>query len=109
MADDEAFKFRLPSQKEIAAFRPSMCGASTVEDHLRNRRSLMIICKSCTRIVEWTPPELIRRFGAMLSLRLADLAPRLSCTGEGGCGCKDVALAQHFYRGDWTWPPTPSD
>ncbi len=40
----------------------------------------------------------------------ADIASRLSCTGEGGCGAQDVAVFPHLYDLPWKWtPPTGGD
>ena len=54
--------------------------------------------------MEWTPPDLEARFGGTLQLRIADLVPKLACTGEGGCGSRDIAVFPHFYDGPWRWP-----
>ena len=49
-------------------------------------------------------------FGSRLNLRIADLASRLSCTGEGGCGAQDVAVFAHLYDLPWRWtPPAVND
>jgi hypothetical protein len=57
-------------------------------------------------MIEWTPPELEKRFP--LHLRIADLAKRLTCSGRGGCGHKEVAVFPHLYDGKWSWiPPDP--
>ena len=54
--------------------------------------------------IEWTPPELLAKFEGKLDLKLADLVPRLSCSGEEGCGSKEVAVFPHLYDGEWRWP-----
>ena len=77
----------------------------TIRNYLGKGYSLAICCRDCPRLVEWTPPELLRRFEARLDLKLKDLVPRLSCTGEGGCSSHDIAVFPHLYDGDWTWPP----
>ena len=94
-----------PSAKAIASFRVGMVGADTVRTFLTKGYSLAIFCKDCPRMVEWTPPSLLQRFGDRLDLRIADLVPRLSCSGADGCGAKEVAVGPHLYDGDWTWPP----
>ena len=96
-----------PPEKMIRSFRADMVGTDTVGDFLRAGHSLVICCKDCPHIIEWTPPELERRFGAMPQLRIADLVPRLCCAGERGCGAKDVAVFPQFYHGMWKWPPSP--
>lgn len=68
--------------------------------------SLAICCKRCPRMIEWTPQDLLDKFATKLDLPLADLVPRLACTGEDGCGSKDVAVFPHLYDGAWRWPPT---
>jgi hypothetical protein len=88
----------------IASFRPSMIGPDTVRTYLERGYSLAICCKDCPRMIEWTPPELERRFGDCLNLRIADLAEKLSCRGEGGCGHSEVAVFPHLYDGEWKWP-----
>ena len=55
-------------------------------------------------MIEWTPPELERRFSP--DTRIADIAARLSCSGPGGCGAKDVAVFEHLYDHPWRWEPS---
>ncbi|MES2035211.1 MAG: hypothetical protein V4466_13640 [Pseudomonadota bacterium] len=55
-------------------------------------------------MIEWTPPQLQARFGDRPGLRIADLASRLSCTGEDGCGSHDIAVFPHLFDGPWTPP-----
>jgi hypothetical protein len=54
--------------------------------------------------VEWTPPDLPARFPERLDLRIADLVPRLVCTGEDGCGSHEIAVFPHLFDGEWRWP-----
>lgn len=56
-------------------------------------------------MVEWTPSDLLERFGDRLDLKIVDLFPKLACSGDEGCGSQDVAVFPHAYDGDWTWPP----
>jgi hypothetical protein len=77
----------------------------TIRAYLEKGFSLAICCRDCPRTIEWAPPELLRRFETRLELPLKDLVPRLSCTGEGGCGSHDIAVFPHLYDGAWTWPP----
>jgi hypothetical protein len=46
----------------------------------------------------------LRRFATQLDLPLKVLVPRLSCTGEDGCGSHDIAVFPHLYDGSWAWP-----
>jgi len=96
---------RRPPAAVLQRFHPDQAGTDTVRDYLATGWSLAICCKACPRLVEWTPPELLERFGDRLGLRIADLASRLSCTGEGGCGSDDVAVFPHLYDGPWSWVP----
>jgi len=96
---------RRPPAAALQRFHPGQAGADTVQDYLATGWSLAICCKACPRLVEWTPPELLERFGDRLGLRISDLASRLSCTGEGGCGSDDVAVFPHLYDGAWSWTP----
>lgn len=94
-----------PTAKMVQRFRVEMVGDDTVRNFLENGWSLAIFCKNCPRMIEWTPPELVGRFGGQLGLKIADIVPRLSCSGEEGCGSKEVAVGPHLYDGEWTWPP----
>lgn len=94
-----------PSEKWIRAFKPSMVGSDRIRDLLKDRFSLVICCKHCPRLIEWTPPELARRFGEKVDLKLADLVPRLACTGDEGCGSHEIAVFPNFWPGDWRWTP----
>jgi hypothetical protein len=60
-------------------------------------------------MVEWTPADLQTRFGDRLELKVADLVPRLACTGPDGCGCHDVAVFPHLYDGAWSWAPSADE
>ena len=86
-----------PAERLIRSFRTAMVGADTIGDYLAAGHSLVICCKVCPRIVEWTPPELERRFGATPQLRLSSLVPRLGCMGVDGCGSKEVAVFPQLY------------
>jgi len=97
-----------PPEKALQAFRPEQAGDDTVRTYLAKGFSLAICCKDCPRLVEWTPPDLERRFAGRLGLRIADLAARLTCSGEGGCGSTRVAAFPHLYEGAWSWAP-PAD
>ena len=90
-----------PAEQLIRSFRTAMVGADTVGAYLSAGHSLVICCKDCPRIIEWTPPELERRFAATPQLRLTSLVPRLSCTGDFGCGSKEVAVFPQLYDGAW--------
>lgn len=79
----------------------------TIRAYLERGYSLAICCKDCARLVEWTPPELEKRFGERLDLRIRDLAARLTCAGEGGCGLHNIAVFPHLYDWPWTWPRCP--
>lgn len=98
---------RRPAAKLVQRFHVGMVGDDTIQTFLEKGWSLGIFCKHCPRIVEWTPPELVKRFGDRLGLRIADLVPRLACTGDEGCGSKEVAVGPHLYDGEWSWPPRP--
>jgi len=79
--------------------------ADTIKLYLENGWSLALCCCGCERIVEWTPPALAERFTGKLHVTIADLVDRVACTGEGGCGSKDIALFPHPYDHPWRWPP----
>ncbi|HZL00278.1 MAG TPA: hypothetical protein VFC47_10275, partial [Caulobacteraceae bacterium] len=78
-----------PPATLLQRFHIGQVGNDTVQTFLENGYSLAICCRDCPRLIEWTPPELQERFGSRLDLRIADVARRLSCTGEGGCGSHD--------------------
>lgn len=81
-----------PPDKYIRAFKPRMVEGHTVGDLVGQGWSLGICCRHCPRVVEWTPPELESRFAGKLGLKLADLLPKLACSGPDGCGSLDVAI-----------------
>ncbi|WP_068875988.1 MULTISPECIES: hypothetical protein [unclassified Phenylobacterium] len=88
-----------PPKKALAAFHVGQVGNDTVETYLKSRWSLAICCKTCERLVEWTPPMLADRFAGREATRIADLVPRLSCKGEGGCRGSDIAVFPHLFDG----------
>jgi hypothetical protein len=96
---DPTSTIQRPPEAAIRRFHAGQVGADTVGDYLAKGWSLGICCKACPRLVEWTPPELKRRFGDGPDLRIADLAPRLACSGDGGCGARDIAVFPHLYDG----------
>ena len=94
-----------PPARAVKAFHAGQVGEDTISTFLTRGYSLAICCKACPRMVEWTPPDLARRFGDRLGLRIADLVPRLACAGEGGCGSREIAVFPHLYDGEWAWTP----
>jgi hypothetical protein len=94
-----------PEERLIQKFDVWQVKDRTIRSFLAKGFSLAICCKQCPRMIEWTPPELLAKFEGKLDLQLADLVPRLSCTGEEGCGSKEVAVFPHLYDGEWAWPP----
>jgi hypothetical protein len=94
-----------PPAKLIAQFQLHYVGDHTIGYYLQRGFSLAICCRACPRMVEWTPPILLQRYGYSPRLRIATLVPKLSCAGEGGCGSREVAVFPHAYDGPWTWPP----
>lgn len=93
-----------PPDKLLQRFRIAEIGKDTVGDFLQKGFSLAICCRDCPRLIEWTPPQLQARFADRPGLGIADLASRLSCTGEGGCGSHDIAVFPHLFDGPWTPP-----
>jgi hypothetical protein len=93
-----------PDEALIRRFAVWQVRDRTIRSYLEKGFSLAICCRGCPRTIEWTPPELLRRFETRLDLPLKHLVPRLSCTGEGGCGSHDIAVFPHLYDGAWTWP-----
>ena len=69
----------------------------TVRVYLERTYSLGVCCRDCKRLVEITPPELEARFGAKLDLPIREIARRLRCTGNDGCGSDDIAVFPHLY------------
>ena len=90
-------------------FNLRQIGDDTIRTFLEGRLSLAICCRDCPRLIEWTPPELERRFGDRPDLKIAAVALRLRCAGEGGCGSDNIAVFPHFYDQPWTWSPADSD
>jgi hypothetical protein len=94
-----------PPKTALKAFHVGQVGDDTVATYLEKGWSLAICCKACERLVEWTPPELARRFPKPAKVKIADLVPRLACAGEAGCGSREIAVFPHLYDDTWTWPP----
>ncbi len=92
-----------PPVKALQRFHIGQVGDDTVADYLGSSFSLAICCKRCQRLVEWSPPDLERRFGDRLNLRIADIAERLTCAAEDGCGSHDIAVFPHLYDMPWSW------
>lgn len=97
-----------PDQHLIDRFDLWQVRGRTIRRLVAKGFSLAICCKRCPRMIEWTPQDLLDKFGAQLDLPLTDLVPRLSCTGAEGCGSKEVAVFPHLYDGAWRWPPNPA-
>jgi hypothetical protein len=102
--------FDRPTPGELLKWRVWHLKDDTVRYYLAKGFSLVLCCRNCPRMVEWTPPQLFERFGNKLDLRLQNLMPRLSCSrAQGGCGATDIAAIPHLYDAlDWTWPPAAS-
>ena len=94
-----------PAEHLIRRFHPGQAGADTVRTYLTKGFSLAICCKACPRCLEWTPADLVEKFGDRTGVKIADIAARLSCGGEEGCGSKEVAGFPHPYDGAWSWTP----
>lgn len=94
---------KLPAEKLLSRFEVRQVGDDRVEDYLAKGWSLGIVCRDCRRLIEWTPPDLEAKFGEKRRLRIADLVPRLKCSGEEGCGSTDIAVFPHLY--DHFWRP----
>lgn len=93
-----------PPANELRSYKAPR-RADTIRVFLEKGWSLAICCRDCRRApVEWTPPELERKFGSALGVPVADLIPRLRCLGDEGCGSKDVVVYPHHYDGEWRWP-----
>jgi len=97
-----------PPKNALKAFHVGQVGTDTVETYLTKGWSLAICCKACKRLVEWTPPELVRRFGHCPNLRIGAIVERLSCAGERGCGSREIAVFPLLYDGAWQWPTRSS-
>jgi hypothetical protein len=89
-----------PPKKALLAFHVGQVGTDTIDTYLKAGWSLAICCKACERLVEWTPTDLAARFATPARVPIADLAPRLRCVGEGGCGSDEIAVFPHLYDGD---------
>jgi len=94
-----------PPKKALQAFHAGQVGSDTVETYLKNGWSLAICCKNCERLIEWTPADLVERFGVREFPRIADVVPRLVCSGGDGCGSREIAVFPHLYNQPWKWPP----
>ena len=94
-----------PPAKLISRFGLWQVKDHTIRTYLEKGYSLGICCRECPRTIEWTPPELLRRFENQLDLPLKTLVPRLYCAGEEGCGSHDIAVFPHLYDQPWSWPP----
>jgi hypothetical protein len=106
MADDQPHStMQRPDEKLMSRFALWQVRDRTIRNYLEKGFSLGICCRNCPRTIEWTPPELLQRFANRLDLPLTELAPRLSCTGQDGCGSRDIAVFPHLYDGSWAWPP----
>ncbi|MBL8772217.1 MAG: hypothetical protein JNK30_12620 [Phenylobacterium sp.] len=101
MSGSEPSTLKLPPARALRAFRPGQVGDDTVATYLGKGWSLAICCKACERLVEWTPPELAHRFGDRTTLRIGALVERLACSGEAGCGGREIAVFPHLYDGVW--------
>ena len=92
-----------PPKKALKAFHVGQVGDDTVATYLEKGWSLGICCQACERLVEWTPPELARRFPDPGGTRIAAIVQRLACAGEGGCGSRDIAVFPHLFDQPWSW------
>lgn len=97
-----------PPAELLRRFHLGQVGDDTVETYLAKGWSLAICCRACPRLIEWTPPELAKRFGDRPGLKIAMIAERLTCSGEAGCGSHDVAVFPHPFAAHWSWAP-PGD
>src|SRR5580698_6399192 len=93
MDEREARAIRLEHNKAINRYHHGLIDRhDTIRTYLNLGASLIVCCRCCPRMIEWTPDDLRARFGDRLDFRIYDLATRLRCTGEDGCGSKDVAV-----------------
>lgn len=92
-----------PPEALIRRFHLGQVGADTVATFLTKGYSLAICCRECPRTIEWRPPQLLEKFEHRVDVKIADIAARLSCSGEEGCGATDVAVFPHLYDGAWSW------
>ena len=100
---------KAPPAKALERFHIGQIGDDTVGSYLSRGYSLAICCRDCRRLIEWAPPELEARFGTRPGLRIADLAERLACKEEGGCGSDRIAVFPHLYDQPWAWSGGASD
>lgn len=94
-----------PPEQLIRRFHLGQVGTDTVRNFLIKGYSLAICCRECPRLIEWTPEDLVEKFGDRTHVKIADIAARLSCNGEEVCGSTDVAVFPHHYDGLWSWAP----
>lgn len=94
-----ASTLRAPPKSALRNFRPAQAGSDTVATYLKKGWSLAICCKACERLVEWTPSDLAARFAGRKNVRIAELASRLACKGDAGCGADEVAVFPHLWDG----------
>jgi hypothetical protein len=92
---------KLPAEKLISSFNLRQLGDDRIADYLAKGWSLGIVCKDCRRLIEWTPPVLEQRFGTKPRSRIADIAERLKCSWDDGCGSANIAVFPHAYDQDW--------
>lgn len=92
---------KAPPKKALQTFHVGQVGRDAVADYLGKGWSLAICCKACERLVEWTPPELARRFGDGAQVRISVLVERLACAGDDGCGAREIAVFPHLFDGKW--------
>ncbi len=105
MPNNPPSTLKRPPDALIRRFHLGQVGADTVGTFLTKGYSLAICCRACPRLIEWTPEDLLEKFGQRTQLKIADIASRLSCSGDEGCGSKDVAVFPHLYDGPWSWTP----
>ena len=92
---------KMPPAKALARYHHDQIGVHTVGDYLGKGFSLAICCRGCSRLIEWTPYDLVGRYGDRRDLRIAAIAKRLKCSGDEGCGSEDIAVFPHLYDGEW--------
>ncbi len=106
VANDPPSSLRRPPAKYLRLYHHGQIGKDEIRDYLEAGFSLAFCCRDCMRLGEWTPPELVRRYGDRLSLPIVEIARRLTCGGQAGCGSHDVAVFAHLFDGAWRWPPS---
>lgn len=97
----EGSTIALPDAKRLSAFKLSMINEDRVRVYLEKGWSLGIACKDCLRLVEWTPADLMRKFKP--ETRIYDIAKRLTCAGDDGCGSHRIAVFPHPCDTRWRW------